>query len=150
MLSNIIKKTKLTRVSIRYKNELIKFNLLDELKIDENKITLELEHQPSYYGFLSTLHKKLLKIQEDNEMEKDKVYSQLFMSKKSDINRDTNRPFPDDYCKAYALSHKDYIEAYKNYTLAKENAGVLYSCVKSFEQRKDILQTISANNRKSE
>lgn len=148
MLADFIKKNKITQVRIRYKKEFIKFNLYDELQINENIISQELTEQPSYYGFLTLLHKKLTRIMEDLEMEKDKTYSRLYLSKKDEVNKSTSRPYPDDSCKAYALQHEEYISVYKKYTSAKEDAGIIGGCVKSFEQRKDILQTLSANNRK--
>ena len=51
----------LMNIKIKYGEEIFKFNLKEELEINEDKINSELKEQPSIYGFLTLLHKKLMR-----------------------------------------------------------------------------------------
>jgi len=135
-------------IKIKYGEEIFKFNLKEELEINEDKINSELKEQPSIYGFLTLLHKKLIRLKEEAELEKDSLYSSEYIKWKDSINKSTNKVYSDDYCKHKALSNLKYKLSYKKFIKANEIASILGSCVKSFEQRKDMIQTMSANLRK--
>lgn len=134
-------------ISLKYGDEVIKFNLNDELKIDEAKINYELKTQPSYYGFLSLLEKRLERVEADKKAELVKVESELLIEVKTETDPLTNRPYNNDVAEAMVKSNKDYQKALKDYNQAVENKGVLQSCVRSFDQRSYLLQTLSANVR---
>lgn len=142
-------KSRLMDVSISYGDEDFHFNLFAELVIDENTINNELMVQPSSYAFLSMLHKKVLRIAKDKKAETEKIYANKYVLYKKQIDTDTNRQNPKETAKELAIRSKDYQNSLQEYHKAEEDAGIIEVCVKAFEQRKDLIQTLSANIRKS-
>ena len=140
--------SKLLDIRIQYGEEFFKFNLFEELLITEARMDSELKTQASSFAFIAMLHKKLIRVVDDKKMEMDKTYYTKYLEGKELTQESSGRPFTDDQAKAYASSHKEYIKAIQAYNDAKEKAGVISVCVDSFEQRKDLLQTLSANLRK--
>lgn len=138
--------SKINKISIVYGDEKIQFNLWDELKISEENLERELKNQPSYYAFILSLHKKLLTEFELAKVEKKRMYGHLFLLAKEDTVN--GRPLNDEMCKASVESNKRYIKACQKCIKIKNDADILFSAVKGFEQRKDNLQTLSANKRK--
>ena len=69
--------SKLMDIRIHYGDEKFKFNLYEELVVNENKINSELKEQPSAYSFNSMLKKKLIRRMKDREKEKEKIYGRL-------------------------------------------------------------------------
>lgn len=141
-------KSKVNRIKIQYGKETFEFNLFEELKINETIIDRELKEQPSHYGFILLLQKKLTTRFEDLKLERKKIWGELTIKAKSKMQQNTQRPYTDDMCKAWVESHKLYILASQNCIRAKDDADSIFACVKAFEQRKDLLQTISSNRRK--
>lgn len=146
-LRKTIIKSNLGNVEIQYGNELIKFNLPYELKIHgEEFINDDLKQQSTLYGFLLMLHKKLLTSFEHAKTERKRTFGVLmFKAKEEKLN---GRPLSDDLSKAWVEKHIKYIKATKHCIEIKDNADTIYSCVKAFEQRKDLMQTLSSNTRK--
>jgi hypothetical protein len=142
-------KSDLLNISLKYGEDKVKFNLYEELVINENQINSELLESPQIYGFLGMLHKKYIRLMEDKEIERKKLHSQAFISYKNDIDPETGKVYSNDMATAYANTDEDYLTATKEYLQAKEHCGVLETCVKSFEQRAFLIQTLSANIRKT-
>lgn len=140
------KSSSLNNIRIKFNGEVIKFNLFEEVTISQNMIDKEIRVQPSHYAFLLLLHKKLLTQFEDLKLERTKIYSQKFLQAKSELHN--GRPLNDDMCKAHANSDEEFVMATKRCIKAKDDADTIYACVKAFEQRKDLLQTLSSNLRK--
>ena len=147
-LNDYSKGSKLMNIKVKYGKEEFKFNLYKELIIDENTLNRELKEQPSLYGFLTLLHKKLIRIKEDKETEVNKIYADVYIDMKNNRNQLTGKPNADDLCKQTAIADTDYNNAKKVLSKATEQANIIGSCVRSFEQRKDVIQTLSANLRK--
>jgi hypothetical protein len=135
-------------VSIRYGEEKFKFNLFEELIINENKINTELKEQPSSYGFISMLQKKLIRRMKDKEREKDKTYGRLYLKYKGELAEETGRYTSDEVAKQKAIVNPEYQKSLEDLFMAEEEVGIITSCVRAFEQRSDLIQTISANLRK--
>lgn len=140
------KTSRLNRITIKWQGETIKFNLFDELKISETALMKEIKLQPSYYGFLLMLHKKLLTKFEDLKLARENRYYTVFLQAKDE--RNNGRALNDDVCKARAKTDTEYIQLSRQCIKVKDDADAIYSCVKGFEQRKDLLQTLSSNIRK--
>jgi hypothetical protein len=140
--------SKLMEIAIRYGEEKFRFNLYEELVINENKINQEVKIQPSVFGFLGTLRVKLKRTMKDREAEKDKEYARLFVLFKSQKDPDTNRLYPKEVAKEKAIKTPSYQEKLASYLQAEEEWGIIDVCVNSFEQRSFLLQTLSANLRK--
>jgi hypothetical protein len=146
-LNLLSRKARLMNVKIQYGDDLIKFNLYSEIKIDENLINDELQSQPSVYAFLTMLHKKLIKSAKEAEAHKKQLWAKLYLKYKDGVGQYGRAP-SDDVCKAKVEKNKEYQEAIKLLIIAESNRDDIQACVEVFEQRKDILQTLSANQRK--
>jgi len=136
-------------VKITYGDETFSFNLFEELVVNENKINQEIKEQPSAFAFLAMLHKKLLRISKDKKAEMEKAYARMYMQYKKKIDPETQRQYPKESAKEMATKSPIYQSAIKAYHQAEENWGVIDSCVKGFEQRASLIQTLSANIRKT-
>ena len=136
-------------ITISYGTETFDFNLFKELVIDENKIDSEIKEQPSAYAFLGMLHKKLIRVMKDKEKEAEKKYWALFLLYKSQTDSATGKPFSNDVAEAKATKNSEYQEKLQAYFDAELNCNIIETCVKSFEQRYSLIQTLSANIRKS-
>lgn len=136
-----------TTVNIKYGKEKISFSLLRELRIDEDKINEEMSTQPGMYGFCLLLHKKLLTEFEKAKLQRNRVYGHLLFQAKEKKSKSTGRYYTDDMAKAWVEKHDEYVEASLVCIKIKDSADTIYSCIKSFEQRKDLIQSISSNLR---
>lgn len=132
-------------VSIRYGDEQIKFNLHEELKIDENGINREIMEQPSYYGFLTLLQNKLQRVKDDKELELNKLKASLFIKYKN--SGEGSRPLSNDLAESKVLLNKKYRKALEDYNKSKTDLSTIESCVRAFHQRADLIRSISANVR---
>ena len=141
-------KSRLMDIHIQLGDEVFRFNLYEELAISEARINTELKEQASSYAFLGMLHKKLIRSAKDKELEVVKVYNEGYIKFKAEINEETGKPINDDLAKAKAATTKEYKSACNIAADIKEKMDIIKVCVDSFEQRKDLIQTISANLRK--
>lgn len=132
-------------VSIRYNGELVKFNLAKELRIMEHSINNEIKKQPTKYGFCLLIHKGLLTRFELLKSKRDKIYGRLFFKAKGQSLR--GRPLSDDLCKQWVLKHDQYIQVTRECIKAKDSVDKIYACIRAFEQRASLMQTISSNTR---
>lgn len=139
----------LMNISITYGDELFDFNLYAEVVVNENKINDEIKNQPSSYSFLGMLHKKLLRKAKDAEKEKEKTYAIMFIKFKKEIDEQTGRPVANDLAKEKAIASSRYQKSVEDHIEAEHQTNILEVCVKSFEQRSALIQTLSANIRKT-
>lgn len=135
-------------VKIQYGDEKFVFNLGKEVEIKEGLEQEELINQPSAYAFLTSLHKKLLKEQSLLKIQEKKAYAHAYLKYKEEINNNTSRPNSDDTAKAKAELNIKYLDKQKLLINITYEVQIIEACVRAFEQRKDILQTLSANQRK--
>ena len=133
-------KSKLMVVEVLWGDELIKFNLYKELRIDENNMDHELKEHASNYAFLSMLHKKLIIKAKWQERETKKIRA---------IRHIKLRAIKDTVKEAEIALEKDkvYLKAYKKQLEVEDIKETIEVCVKAHEERKDLLQTLAANLR---
>ena len=74
--------------------------------------------------------------------------SWAYIECKSDIDSNTNRPYSNDVAKERAILNVKYQKLLKSYNDITDKVHTLSVCVKSFEQKAFLIQTISANLRK--
>ncbi|MAO08046.1 MAG: hypothetical protein CL596_04965 [Alteromonas sp.] len=146
-LDKYIKKSDLMNISLKVGGEKFAFNLYDELRIDVNRMTEEIKEQPSYYSFLCLLLVKLETLEDDREMEFEKVKAELTIKYKEETDPLTHKPYNNDVAKAKVIANPKYKAYFKKYSKAKTNKGIVKSAVKAFEHRQGLLQTLSANVR---
>lgn len=138
----------LMNISIGMSGEKFKFNLFEELKIDEKTINKEIMEQPTYYGFLALLLVRLQKKVIDLEKEVNKIYADLFVQYKEDIDPNTHRPYNNEHVEAFINADNDYVKAVKKYDSAVHDKNIIEAATKAFEQRADLLKSLNANVRK--
>jgi|LSQX01.2.fsa_nt_gb hypothetical protein len=142
-------KSNLMNIRIKMGPEIFRFNLFEELKVNENFINDEIASQPTIQGFLGTLFVKLDRIKSDKEAEVEKVYAELFVKYKGEVDKEIGRFPSDDMAKQKVLKSERYQKALAAHIEAKENAQLIKNCLETFEQRAFLIQTLSANIRKS-
>ena len=140
LLTQYAEKAEFMNVGLEIDGKPYKFNLDLQLKIQETKLNTELMDQPRAYAFLCMLRNKVkLEVKRKVKLldrKKAGMYNHYAetMEKVTDINNKikgskTIRKMQDD------------IDAYDDIK------SVLDICVDSFNQRKDLLQTLSSNLR---
>ncbi len=149
-LSKYTKGSSLMNISIEYNGEKITFNMYEELQINENTINAELKEQPSYYSFIGMLHKKLIRQAAEKEKSSERLWAKAYTKIKGEIDPNTNRVTSNELAKEKANLDIKYKKGYSSYLVAKEQADTIGICLKSFEQRKDLIQTIAANLRREQ
>jgi hypothetical protein len=148
-LKKLASRSDLMNISIVHGKERIKFNLFEELVVNENKLNDELKNQPSYFAYLSTLSIKLKRISEDKKQQMNKIYHQIFVKYKSQSNENTGRVNSNEYSEALTIIEPEYQKALKDYNKAEEDFGIIKAAVDAFNQRSNLIQTISANIRRN-
>lgn len=138
----------LMKISIQHGSELYEFSLFEELQINESIIAKEIKEQPTSYAFLAMLQTKLSEKWSMAKVNEEKVYNELYLRYKKKINTQTNRPNSDDVAKAEVGRNPIYLKAQEKTIKLSKQFGTIANCVRSFEQRSSLLQTLSANKRK--
>lgn len=134
-------------VKIKLGDEVIKFNLQREIAItDDNNMESYVKEHPTQYGFLLMVRSRLIQRKSEQEAIVDKVWGKIWAKAKRQTI--SNRAPSNDYCDQKVKSDEDYLTAISILNQTKRNLNDIEACIKSFEVRKDLLQTYSANRRK--
>lgn len=147
-LRDTIKKSGIMNIRIKYGDEIIKFNLNDELKVNEAQMNKELKEQPSYFGFLTLLHATLAKKVADLNQEKKSVIGDIWLEYKGERDPSTGRPYSKEAINSLVDSDKKVKKITIKYNKAVFEASRIEGALKAFEQRSYLLQTLSANSRR--
>ncbi len=135
-------------ITLKLNGESIKIDLNEELSFSETRINKELHQQPAHYAYLSMLLVKFKKELSKSQVELEKVRGELFIEYKSDIDNETGRPYSNDLALAKVLLEEDFITAQERVIENEEKYGIVKAAVDAFNQRKDLIQSLSANLRK--
>jgi len=135
-------------IRIKFGNEVFRFNLYEELIVNEDKINKELQEQPGYYGFMGLLLVKLQRSKDDKDAELNKKEAELFVRFKTDINPNTGRETSERLADALVRDEEEYQAILKEVNNLKESVGIIKHCLNAFEQRSNLIQSLSANRRK--
>lgn len=134
--------TNITVVDIQLGEERIVFNLKDELSFNNDSVNSELKDQPNHYAFIAMLHKKALVLKREKERVLEKTRSRLFSQYKS------QEKMANDLAEAMVTKSKEYQDKYKEFLSVSADVDILEVCVRAFEQRSTLMQTVSANIRR--
>ena len=138
-----IKNSKADILKVRYEGKVITINITKELSINENIINSQLKESPSSYAFLCMLRNKYIRERDSLERERDIAYSEAWLYyKQSDSNMNN------DTAKHKANTNKKYLSISEKWGRANSKAENLISVCRAFENRENILRTLSANLRK--
>lgn len=146
-LKRLAQKSSLLDINIKINNELIKFNLLEELEISPKNVNQEIMEQPSHFAFLSLAMVKAKTIMDKKRSKLEGIRNSIFTEYKDDIDKNTGRPYSNDLAEAYITEQDEYREALKEYQKSENEFLQIKTCVDAFQQRKDLLQSLSANIR---
>lgn len=147
-LSQFAKKSDLLKIKIQYGKKAYEFNLYDELAMDEDNINKGLKTHITSYAFLAMLHKKCIKAKQQLEAQRKQIYARKYEAFKDQKNESTGRPFSNDLVDLKIQKSPSYIKITDQMFEAIHQCEILEVCVRSFEDRKDIMQSLSANLRK--
>lgn len=138
-----IKTIKSDILKVRYQGKIIRINITKELSINESIINSQLKDSPSSYAFLCMLKNKYIKERDKLDREKEIAYSEAWLYYKSSDNKMNN-----DTANHKANTNKKYISIYNKWQKISNIAENLISICRAYENRENILRTISANLRK--
>lgn len=138
-----IKDIKSDKLKVRYNGKVIEIDVTKELSINENIINSQLKESPSSYAFLCMLRNKYIKERDELEREKNIAYSEAWLYYKSSDSRMNN-----DTADHKANTNKKYISLCERHQKIASKAEDLISICRAYENRENILRTISANIRK--
>lgn len=135
-------------ITINYNGKDYKFNLFNETSIDEDNINTALKTHISSYAFLAMLHKKCIKAKKSLDSDRKRVYAQEYEKIKDLVNESTGRVYSNDFAKLKVERTMKYRKIDRACQAAEHNVEILEVCVKVYEDRKDLLQSLSANLRR--
>lgn len=138
-----IKTVKSDVLKVRYQGKIIRINITKELSINESIINSQLKDSPSSYAFLCMLKNKYIKERDKLDREKEIAYSEAWLYYKSSDSKMNN-----DTANHKANTNKKYISIYNKWQKISNIAENLISICRAYENRENILRTISANLRK--
>ena len=141
------KRSKLSNVTIIVGKEVITFNLHEELGVEEDTINDELVGNTQIFAYLNMVYNKLNQHTKILEMRfdgyKSKLYSKLIQSK----NPATGRAYSKEFIGLEMNKDLKYVRYRTQIIEAEKQLDDIKSCIDSFKQRKDLIQTASANRR---
>ena len=138
-----IKTIKSDILKVRYQGKIIRINRTKELSINESIINSQLKDSPSSYAFLCMLKNKYIKERDKLDREKEIAYSEAWLYYKSSDSKMNN-----DTANHKANTNKKYISIYNKWQKISNIVENLISICRAYENRENILRTISANLRK--
>lgn len=142
-ISNLKIALKGYKLTINFNGKKLDVDLQKELGISESLISSQLCSQPSNYALLCMIKSEAIGKRDLSEKEKDLAFSKAYINIKESNSRITN-----ELATHKANASAKYQLAYEKYLKAKEKAETLISVCRAFEQRAQLLQTISSNLRK--
>jgi len=79
----------------------------------------------------------------------EKTYAEVYIKMKDKIDDNTGRPTANELAKEKATASTRYQKSIQMYHKAQHEADIVEVCVRTFEQRQQLIQTLSANIRKT-
>lgn len=144
-LIELIKISKIPILTIRIGTEKFKINTRKELEINQNDVNHEILVHPKIYGFLGLTYSRLKGIYEELESEKKHISAKLYLKYKgSTVN---GRPLSDDVAKAKVEVNEDYRNIIGRLLHIKSQLTQMEVILDAFKQKKELIQTLSSNQR---
>jgi hypothetical protein len=134
--------TDIMKMKVQYNKQTFSWDMFEELKIVETKLNSHVKGQTTSYAFLAMLHVKLKIKHRDQIKHVKRMKDGLMVKYKGKYKTVTE-------AEAFMYSnHKELKEQEDKALQIEELKDLLEVCVRAFEQRKDMLQSLSANVRK--
>lgn len=136
-------------LKLTFKGKQYEFNMYEELAIKEINLDKDIKEHPSSYFFLRTLRTNLEALKKQLEADRKRKYNKAYKLAKAGKG-ENGRPKSDDLCKAIAESSESYKGATKEAIEAERSWNMINDAVIAFEEKKALIQTLSANLRKTQ
>jgi len=147
-LRKLAENSKLMEIEIIYGDEFIHFNLYQELAVNESRLNEEIKEQPSHFAFISMIAAMLSTEVARKQGQVDKRYARIFAKEKQTIDDTTERATSKELADALVINNRSYQKLLKQLIELKNQSKIAEICVKAFDQRSFLIQTLSANLRK--
>lgn len=143
-LNKLSRTSQIMNVEVRYRDEKFKFNLNEELKIEETRLNEFIKAQPQAYSFLLMLHKKLINRKKELELDRKELYDKLYikMKDKSEVKLTV------DALRAKIEKNLEYKLLRRQILKAESDCDDIETSVRGFEMRANLIQTLSSNLRR--
>jgi len=139
--------SRIMEVSFKIGRERFKFNLSEELKVDEDTVSRELMSQPNSYAFLLMIRAKLNKYVKNLDKEKKALRATKWEDLIQTKNPYTTRPWTKDEIQ-FKLDNDEEVDELDDKLMKRQyELELIDNCIRSFEQRSDLIRTLSANLR---
>jgi len=140
-LSKYSAESNIMNVEIEYNGESFKFNLDRELRIKDSNRDNEIRNHARSYAFLCMLNVKLTVVVKELHKELKSTFA-----KRLTKLRESSNSVKEAELGVY--NDKFYVAKQSEVTRAEELKQIIEVSVRAFEERKDLLQTLSANTRR--
>lgn len=125
-----------------------KYDIRDELTIDEHNLSKDLREQPSKYMYWASILEKARSYYEASSIELERIYAKLYEPcRLKSVAQGVQRPTKDQI-NSLIIQEEEYIKAQdinKNYEMYVKQ---LQYVVRAFESRKDMLIQLATDERK--
>lgn len=138
---------KMMVLDLTYQGKRYRFNMFEELQIKEINLDKDIKSHPASYFFLLTLRTNLDSQRKLLEAKKKRIWNKIYKLEKNKPGVG-GRAQSDDLCKAKAEAHPDYKEVTTEHIESEKAWGIINNAVLAFQEKKDLIQTLSANMRK--
>lgn len=139
-LINTLEESKWMRYKLEIEGEILKVDLQKELLIDEDELTQEVMAHPRVYGFLTRIHKVLVRDAKRAELERKKT-------KATRIDYLVSQGQSVSGAREAVEKDKKYVVCVEKLITAEYKRDTMEGILESFKHRKDLIQTLSANLR---
>lgn len=129
------------RYTLQVGDEIVKVNLYKELEIDEDNLNEAMANHPRILAFLGRVHAEMLKKVKLLEITRKEKKSERIMKLAESISITQAREQVD--------SDEEYVKITKKLISLEHKRDELERILEAFRHRKDLLQTLSANIRKT-
>lgn len=141
-LINYAEKADFMNISLDIDGQKYAFNLDKELRIAETKLNEEIKDQTRGYAFLAMLRNKVIQQQKKKQKQFERKKNSLFIEFKKTTAKVTE-------ANQQALATPELRKIQDQVDNLTEIREILDIAVNAFVQRKDLLQTLSSNTRKT-
>lgn len=129
-------------------NQAYEYDLKAELQINEHNLQAEFKEQASKYVYWTSILEQLRGYQESAELQEERVRANLYeQGRLALINEGSAKPTKDQV-EAWLMRQEPYVQAREQVLAYSKFVRQLQYVVKAFEQRRDMLTQIGADQRK--
>lgn len=138
-------KAEIKVIKVKLDGNTLTIDLAKELSINENLLNSQLKESPSSYYIFCKLRDNYIKKRDTLEREKEEAYSKAWTYYKA-----SNERFSNEHVSHLANSNNKYCSLCRQYIKVSSKANMFISICKAYENRENILRTLSATLRKQQ